>query len=146
MSVDCLVLKIEEVETVVTVIEEVRTIKKEVDTTLYILYDTVKEKYIIRGKRKDLTHKSSNEYSFETDCEKKLVDFLKYVICKENTANHILYNCNCLPKLSNDITFDFFDGILTNVDEISGFDGQPFDRKRLLYTLRLLKNIHNEYF
>jgi hypothetical protein len=146
MSVDCLVLKIEEVETVIKVIEEVETIKEEVDTTLYILYDTVKEKYIIRGKRKDLKHKKSNEYSFETDCEKKLVDFLKYVICKENRTNHILYNCNSLPKLSNDITFEFFDGRLTNVDEISGFDDQPFDRKWLLYTLRLLKNIHNEYF
>jgi hypothetical protein len=146
MSVDCLVLKIEEVETVIKMIQGVETIKKEVDTTLYILYDTLKEKYIIRGKRKDLTNKSSKDYSFETDCEKKLVGFLKYVICKKNKANHILYNCNCLPKLSNDITFDFFDGILTNVNEISGFDDQPFDRKWMLYTLRLLKNIHNDYF
>lgn len=146
MSVDCLVLKIEEVEEVVKFIEEVKTVKKVIDTTLYILYDTVKEKYIIRGKRRDLRDKNSNEYSFETDCEKKLVDFLKYVICKDNKSNHILYNCNFLPKLSNDITFQFLNESLTNVDEISGFDNQPFDKKWWLHTLRLLKNIHNEYF
>ena len=64
MSVDCLVLKIEEIEEVIEVIEEVETLKKKIDTTLYILYDTVKEKYIIRGKRRDLRYKKSNEYSF----------------------------------------------------------------------------------
>ena len=69
MSTDCLVLKIQEY------------IDNELDTTLYILYDTNKESYLVRGSRNNVFGKPKPiPYSFSCNCASELIDFINFVI------------------------------------------------------------------
>jgi len=134
-GVDCLVLKIEEFD--------VDT--KEIDTNIYILYDTEMEQYIVRGRRKWTPKHQSCEYSFVCDCEEDLAYFLRYLICKHNKINEILYNYDNLPSDSNDITFEFLNNYENADYEISGYNSRTFKMCKTIKTLRMLKNIYNIY-
>lgn len=132
---DCLVFKIEEFD--------VDTQK--IDTTVYILYDKKKHQYVIRGRRAWTPQRQSQTYSFECDFAHELSDFLKYIICKYNTINEILYNYDNLPQDANDITFDFLNEYDHADYEISGYNNLKFDKKKITRKLRMLRNVFNYY-
>ena len=132
---DCLVFKIEEYDTTV----------KELDTTVYILYDKEEHKYVVRGRRRYTPEHPSCTYSFDCEYANDLVDFLRYIICKENTINEVLYNYDNLPASSSEITFEFLQEIDERTYEISGYNGLKCTRKRLLRNLRMLRNVFNYY-
>ena len=132
---DCLVFKIEEYDTTV----------KELDTTVYILYDKEEHKYVVRGRRRYTPEHPSCTYSFDCEYANDLVDFLRYIICKENTINEVLYNYDNLPASSSEITFEFLQENDERTYEISGYNGLKCTRKRLLRNLRMLRNVFNYY-
>ena len=130
---DCLVLKLEEIDSV----------KNNIDTTVYILYDTNKNKYIIRGQRQCTPKYDSGTYSYECNSIKDLVYFIKYIICKLNVVNQILFNYKNLPRESNLLTFEFLKEYENRNNELSGYDNTELNNKTLMKNLRMLKNINN---
>jgi len=132
---DCLVFKFEEID----------CDAYEVDTTVYVLYDKKEHQYVVRGQRRCCPKRNSCSYSFVCEFAHELADFLQYVMCKDNTVNEILYNYDNLPYDSNELTFEFLDNNDHTDYEISGYNEQTFDRKRLLKNLRMLRNVSNNY-
>jgi hypothetical protein len=114
------------------------------DTTMYILYDKVTHRFVIRGKRTEFREKSCT-YSYECELANDLADFLEFIFDKKNRFSYILYNYDNLPATSNEITFEFLSNYDDSVYEISGYDNNKFKRKNLLKNLRMLRNIFNYY-
>jgi hypothetical protein len=113
---------------------------------LYVLYDSKKEHYVLRGQRRNTINYNSCSYSFICKCEIELVDFLEYIICKYNLVNETLYNYNNLSHESNNITFEFLKKHEDKDNELSGYNNdKPLKRNKLLKTLRMLKNVFNYY-
>ena len=131
---DTLVLKIVERDT---------EINKD-DTTLYILYDKRKHRFLIRGKRRE-TSIPSYHYSFECEYAHELADFIEFLIDRENDVSYILYNYDNLPETSNEITYDFLEENDDRTYEISGYDNKKLQRRELLRNLRMLRNVFNYY-
>jgi hypothetical protein len=132
---DCLVFKFEEVE----------SITKKVDTTVYVFYDKKEHNYVIRGQRRWSPVYHSCSYSFVSEDVNDLADFLQYIICKDNYVNEVLFNYDNLPVVSNEITFEFLNQFDHDDYEISGYNNQKLGRKRLLKNLRMLRNVFNYY-
>ena len=132
---DCLVFKFEEVEKGT----------KKVDTTVYVLFDQRKHKYIVRGQRRWTPRYQSCSNSF--DCEQiwDLVYFLQYVICPGNRVNEVLYNYDNLPDDSSKITYEFLHDHDHEDYEISGYNKIKFRTKRLFNNLIMLRNIYNNF-
>jgi hypothetical protein len=132
---DCLVLKLEEVE----------YDKKNIDTTMYIIYDKKNHRYLVRGRRRWIPSSKPCSYSFECEFASDLADFIQYVNCPNNRVNEVLYNYDNLPENPDDITFDLLNE-LDHVDyEISGYNYKKLKRNRLLRNLRMLRNVFNYY-
>jgi hypothetical protein len=127
---DTLVLKIEE-------IEEYEVENKLIDTTLYILYDTRANRYVIRGKRRSSSSLESHPYSFESESASDLADFIELIICSKNTISYSLYNYDNLPNESNEITYDFLNAYDDISYEISGYDNQKLKKSVLVKYLSL---------
>jgi len=132
---DCLVFKFEEVE----------KDTGNIDTTVYVLFDQRKEKYIVRGQRRWTPKCQSCSYSFECGHICDLVEFLQYLVCRDNTVNEILYNYDNLPDDSNKITYEFLHDYDHADYEISGYNDKKFSKKRLFSNLRMLRNISNQF-
>ena len=134
-SPDCLVLKLEEYDPEV----------KQIDTTIYILYDVKEDKYVIRGQRQVTPQYKSCAYSFDCDDPDDLVDFLKIIFCSKNLIHETLYNYDNLPKYSNEITFEFLKDHSHRDYELSGYDMRKIKRSRLLTYFKILRNVFNYY-
>ena len=132
---DCLVFKFEEVDKV----------SKQIDTTLYVLYDKNRHRYLVRGQRRWTPKYHSCTYSFECEYAKDLADFIEYVICSKNKVNETLYNYDNLPNNPDEITYDFLHDYDHSDYELSGYDSQRIKRRRLLTNLRMLRNVFNYY-
>jgi hypothetical protein len=132
---DCLVFKFEEVE----------ADTDKIDTTVYVLYDQRNDKYIVRGQRRWTPKYQSCSYSFECGHICDLVEFLQYLVCRDNTVNEILYNYDNLPDDSNKITYEFLHDYDHADYEISGYNDKKFSKKRLFSNLRMLRNISNQF-
>ena len=132
---DCLVFKFEEIEQ--------HTDK--IDTTVYVLYDKSEHNYVVRGQRRWTPTNQSCTYSFNCDFAKDLVDFLQYIVCKDNVVNETLFNYDNLPSSSNDITYEFLDEYDHGDYEIAGYNNLTMNKKKLIRDLRMLKNISNYY-
>jgi len=133
-NTDCLVLKIEEYDIDTS----------SLDTTLYVLYDKNEHHFVIRGQRFSKVMDSCT-YSFNCEFAKDLADFISFVICKRNKWSYSLYNYDNLPQTSDEVTYDFFKRNDSKVYELGGYDNQKFKRKKLLKTLRMLRNVFNYY-
>ena len=133
---DCLVFKIEEVE---------NNSKREIDSTIYIIYDKKNHKYLIRGRRKWTPVFQSCTYSYECEFADDLADFIQYLICPSSKVNEILYNYDNLPDNSDEITFEFLNNYDHKDYEISGYNNKKLKRGRLLRNLRMLRNVFNYY-
>jgi hypothetical protein len=132
---DCLVFKFEEVE----------KDTERIDTTVYVLFDQMKEKYIVRGQRRWNPRYQSCTYSFDCDHICDLVEFLQYVVCPSNRVNEVLYNYDNLPDDSNKITYEFLHDYDHSDYEISGYNDRKFSSKRLFKNLRMLRKIGNKF-
>ena len=132
---DCLVFKLEEVD----------SSSKKVDTVVFILYDTKNKEYIIRGQRKKTLLHDSCTYSFVCNRIEDLVHFLQYVICKLSLVNETLYNYDNLSVNSNDITFEFLQEYENKNYELSGYNNMKLTKRRLVRNLNILRNVFNYY-
>ena len=132
---DCLVLKIEERETDVELL----------DTTIYVIYDKKERNYVVRGNRRVINDIDSCTYSFVCKDHRDLADFLSFVVCKENLWTYVLYNYDNLPYDSNDITYEFLKEYESNVYELTGYNNLDYSRKGLCSILRMLRNVFNYY-
>jgi len=132
--IDCLVLKIEE--------HDIDT--KELDTTLYILYDKKNHHFVVRGKRFSKKEYSCT-YSFNCEIAEELADFISFIICVKNKWSYILYNYDNLPNTSNEISYDFLKNHDSSSYELSAYDNKEFKRNELLINLRMLRNVFNYY-
>lgn len=131
---DCLVLKIEEHD----------EYDYEHMTNIFILYDQILNKYVVRGKH---VGKSSSgrpyPYSFMADTARDLVDFLSFAIDKGNLWTFVLYNYDNLPSSSNEITYEFLSEFESPLYEIAGYNKGDFNQKYLLKNLRMIRNVYN---
>jgi hypothetical protein len=127
---DCLVLRIDEYDDV----------SHKLDTSLFVLYDTNEDMYVIRGKRSD----EWQTYSFYCDTLHGVKDFVNTVICKENRWSYTLYSCDSLHLDSDDITFGSLDSSVGRHNEITGYD-EKYNKKTLKKMLRILRNVYNYY-
>jgi hypothetical protein len=132
---DCLVFKLEEVERETLLI----------DTTLYIIYDKMNHKFLLRGRRRWTPQTQSCTYSFECEFASELVDFIQYIICPRNKLNETLFNYDNLSEDPNEITFEFLHDHDHSDYELAGYDWRKFNRKRMVRNLRMLRNIFNHY-
>jgi hypothetical protein len=135
MSVDCLVIKIQEY------------IDNKLDTTLYIFYDKNEETYIIRGKRSIvLEEKCPAPYSFSCKYASDLLIFINCVICKKSKISYTLYNYNDLPYESSDIDFEYLQKVDDNSGyELAGYDNQKYSKKNIENYLKIIKSVFNYY-
>jgi hypothetical protein len=131
---DCLVLKIEEND----------TDTKDLDTTLFILYDKKEHEFVIRGKRFS-KNMDSCTYSFNCEFAEELADFISFVICTKNKWSYSLYNYDNLPNTSSDISYEFMSDNSSRIYELTGYDYEKYDRSKLLKHLRMLRNVFNYY-
>lgn len=129
---DCLVLRIDEFDC---------DNKSILDTSMYILYDTNEDIYVIRGKRPG----TWETYSFYCDTMHGVKDFVSTVICKHNLWSYSLYSCDNLPLDSDDITFGTLENKVSKYNEITGYDYQKYNKKTLKRMLRILRNVYNYY-
>jgi len=134
---DCLVLKIEEYD----------QDDHKLDTQLFILFDSLRMQYIIRGKRRDSKSSGvSKDYSFTSNSAFDLMTFINYSLCPMNVYSYSLYNYDNLPYESNEITFEFLDKWVSPQYEIVGYDNiKRLSVRQLSKMLRMLKNVSNEY-
>ena len=130
---DALVLKIEEYDSVYGV-----------DTTLYILYDSVLQTYLIRGKRHSYK-REFNPYSLECKNVNNLASFIEFSVDINNKFNYTLYNNINLPTESYNITYDSLEQADDKDDEIVGYDNALFNKHILTNSLIILKNVGNYY-
>uniref|UniRef100_A0A6C0ERM6 Uncharacterized protein n=1 Tax=viral metagenome TaxID=1070528 RepID=A0A6C0ERM6_9ZZZZ len=132
---DCLVLKI----------EEYGTDDGKLDTVLFILYDKLQRRYIIRGKRNHSTKYIFYPFSFMCNNSKDLTDFISFAICRKNLCNYVLYNYDNLPFSSDDITYEFLNENESYSYELAGYDNVKFNKKKLTKHLKMLNNVFNYY-
>jgi hypothetical protein len=132
---DCLVLKIEEIDSDL----------EQLDQSVFIFYDQNVETYVVRGRRRWTPTIQSCTYSYECDNAEDLADFLEYLFCNDNTVNEILYNYDNFPDNSNDITFEFLQEHEHKDYEISGYNNQKHSLKRFKRLLRMIRKVGNYY-
>ena len=134
MSKDCLVFKI----------VEHYADTKDLDTTLYVLYDKNEHYFVVRGQRYS-DKMDSCTFSFNCEFVHELADFLSFVICEKNHWTYVLYNYDNLPATSDEITYDFFKRNDSKVYELAGYENQEYDRNTLVKNLSMLRNVFNYY-
>ena len=132
---DCLVLKLEEIDSDL----------EELDQSVFIFYDQNVETYVVRGRRRWTPTIQSCTYSYECDNADDLADFLEYIFCSDNNVNEILYNYDNFPDNSNDITFEFLNEHEHKDYEISGYNNQKHSHKRFKRLLRMIRKVGNYY-
>ena len=127
---DCLVLKL----------EEIQRNTDNIDNTIYILYDTNKETYIVRG-----TRNGPIDFSYECENMDSLIVFVRYAIGKHNRVNEGLYNFPEMYVDSNNITFDYLCERSRESEEISGYIISRIKKSRLKKILTMLRDVGNYY-
>ena len=132
---DCLVLKLEEIEKASGLL----------DTSVFIFYDQKEEKYVIRGRRRNMPNNEACTYSYDCVSIHDMVEFLSYIISKKYRTNEILYNYDNLHDNSNEVTFEFLLEQENKDYEISGYDNNKPTEKRFYKLLRMLKKVGNKY-
>jgi hypothetical protein len=134
-TLDCLVLKLDDDS-----------------MSLYIIYDTLRERYGIWGKAKqndeDSDSENENDYQgFYYNCNykntKHLFSFISFIM--DNTLTVTLFNFSDLPNGCSEITFDLLEDLGTNEKIITCYDNVVYDEEYIVNTLKILSFIRNEY-
>ena len=134
MSADCLVLKIVEKEP-----------SGKVDATIYVVYDNRLRRYYLWGSRAPTSCYDLTKYSFVCKKTKDLANFISYVMCKYNTFSYTLFNHSGLPYRLTHTTLDCIEEYDCRENEMSGYDDCEYNKKYLVQTLGMLKNVFNFY-
>jgi hypothetical protein len=136
MSSDCLVLHISEIDS---------SIKKE-DTSVFIIYDVVKDKFHIRGKRRNIKNQFTPSYEFQCDTLENLLDFFEVTLSSpEYELNITIYNYNDLSLKSEWITYDYLMENKAEINEIVGYDNKKYSKKYMKRLVKILMNVYNYY-
>lgn len=130
-ATDCLVLRIDETDVDI----------KSLDTTVYVLYDSNNETFVIRAKREN----DWTTHSYYCDDVKELAHFLSTVICKQNLWSYTLFTVTHLPDNSDEISFGMLDEKTTKDTELCGYDKLAYSGKKLRRMLNILRNVYNYY-
>ncbi len=133
---DCAVLKIVETEYQ----------SRDTDNTIYVLFDTIKREFVIRGIRSQSSTTDFEPYSFRCACRKVVCDFLSLVIDNSNIVSYALYNLNDLPCYSDDITIELLNESCYKANEIVGYDNLTFNMKTLRKYVDIVCTMVNPYF
>ena len=133
-STDCLVLKIVETD----------QDAQKTDTELYVIYDKMQERFMIRGKRRNTRKITSVPYSFNCDTAADVYNFIEITICRFNLISYTLYNYD---NLTDDNTFEFLHRCNDPAYEIVGYDNITLskNKKHILKVLRSLREVYNHY-
>ena len=134
---------------------------------LFVLYDTKKKIYELRGKNYNLlsdnlesddlgsendsyTDSSSEQeekdidfvpFSFKSKKRKHLMEFIEYMVAV-NSCEFTIYNYNNFPLSSNKITYDFLDKYQESKNEIFCYERDSFDKDMCKKFLKMIKNIY----
>jgi hypothetical protein len=133
MSVDTIVLKIEEIE-----------VSGKIDTTLYVFFDITTSEYAIRGSRRG----SFYPYSFRCASQKDVSMFIENIIGLKNKVSYTLINYGDMPFDTNSIDFYYLsDNFDPEHNEIIGYDTLKlkYNDSYLKRYLRLLRVVFNYY-
>jgi hypothetical protein len=132
-TLDCLVLKLEDNS-----------------MCLYLIYDTLRERYGIWGKAKqnDEDSDSDNEYQgFYYNCNykntKHLFSFISFIL--DDSISVTLLNLSHLPNGCSEITFDLLEELSLDEKIITCYDNVVYDEEYIVNTLKMLSFIRNEY-
>lgn len=134
MSVDTIVLKIEELE----------CSGDRIDTTLYVFFDITTSQYAIRGSRRG----SFYPYSFRCDSQKDVALFVETIIGSKNHVSYTLINYGDMPFDTNLIDFYYLsDNFDPERNEIIGYDRVKlkYNDSYLKRYLRILRVVFNDY-
>ena len=139
-STDCIVLHIEEYD----------NDTNKIDSSIFILYDVNKRKFIIRGKRGNFGEKptvyTTYPYSFTSKKKSRVIEFLKLMLdTKNNYINITLFNYDNLPATSNEITYRFLNKNVDKRYEMTGYDKFCVTDFSLRNILNVLKSVYNNY-
>ena len=132
---DCIVLKIVETEYQ----------SRDTDNTIYVMFDTLKREFVIRGLRSQSSTTDFEPYSFRCQSIKVVCDFLSVVIDNNNIVSYSLYNLNVLPCYSDDITIELLDESCYKANEIVGYDNLKFNMKTLRKYVGIVNELVNPY-
>ena len=145
---DCLVMKLIEYEKYSPVMSR-SDLKKYRDVRLFVLYDTNKHTFIIRGKRTSTSKVKAKPFSFECRYLREVYDFIKLIFSIEHVFSIELYNLDNLPTNSNEITFKSLDRSLDLSSLIVAYDTQMMSKdsnRGMIYKfLSSLENVNNIY-
>lgn len=134
MSSDCLVLKLEEID----------TISELIDTSIYVLYDTSIRKYLILGSRLNESGEDPfEEYAFRCASRTHVELFLKTCVCKKNRVNITLFNYSKLPSTAEEITYSELKDMEYSSNEIVAYDNRKLRKFNIKEWLNVLKYIYN---
>ena len=134
-TTDCLVFKIVETE----------VDSGDIDNTMYVLYDSMKYQFIVRGQRNPSCRTVFEPYSFRSNDKNAMLDFVALSICGANRVSYSLYNCSNLPVLTDEITIDLLDESCYKANEITGYDNMEYSRKTIQKYIRMVMNVFNPY-
>jgi len=132
-------------DTMVLKIEEVNKITKIQNNIFFIFYDTENSTYIIRGKRSDDEYIEYEPYNFKCKRKSIIENFIKNMITKKNVVYYTLYNYKDLPINVDEITYDGL--IESEKDSCKIIEKYDFVYKTsyVIKFLNILKNMFNYY-
>jgi hypothetical protein len=134
-SSDCLVLLVESIDTEIN----------EVLGKVYVLYDSTKQEYLVRGHdfEGDTKKRPFSFVTYGSDYE-SVIDFIDFLSSDDN-VRITLYNFDDLPLTSQEITYEYLEDYSSEEYEILAFRPQQFSRKCIGKMLKMIKNIFNYY-
>jgi hypothetical protein len=133
MLMDILVLKL----------EEINNETYELESSIFILYNHLQNKFVLKGKRKDVGNTKAYTYSFDCYSINALTEFIAYITLKTNRINEILYNYNGLINDLNNIEYHELYNLEHNDYEISRHNNEKLSKKKLKNICGFLQNVFN---
>jgi len=133
-ATDCLVLRIDETDK-----------HGEVDHTLYVLYDSYEEVYLIRGKRSNFRGQTPRMYSFESYSSRAVRNFISVIIPQESVCVYELYRYADLPADCHEIDFATLTAGRNILNELVAYTNQTSTNKLLRTIISSLRDVSNEY-
>lgn len=131
MTADCLVLNIQD-ETM----------------ELYIIYDSLSEKFNIWGhaKEENCVHKDYSPFHFNclNSHKNHLYSFIDFIL--DTKVNVSLYNYYDLPNVCGEITFELLEDLNSDDKIITQYTDVEYDSQYIFKLLNMLSTIKNEYY
>ena len=123
-------------------IDEYDPITNDLLNRFYVLYDTRKTNYVIRGKQ---SLHSWQTHSFYCDKTKDLVSFFEVIMGARNSWNYRLYNFDDMLEFADDITFDFLDHWAEEDYLLAVHEDLVYSKSFLKKMLKIVRNVYNYY-